>query len=72
MKLREWGEKERADQLMMCSALRKTMRELSDIRLRWAYWHGIIELEPVTGKIKPGRNDRCSCGSGKKYKKCCG
>lgn len=21
---------------------------------------------------KPGRNDLCSCGSGKKYKKCCG
>lgn len=23
-------------------------------------------------KAKPGRNDACSCGSGKKYKKCCG
>ncbi len=22
--------------------------------------------------LKPGRNDACSCGSGKKYKKCCG
>ncbi len=21
---------------------------------------------------KPGRNDSCPCGSGKKYKKCCG
>jgi preprotein translocase subunit SecA len=21
---------------------------------------------------KPGRNDVCSCGSGKKFKKCCG
>jgi len=21
---------------------------------------------------EPGRNDPCSCGSGKKYKKCCG
>lgn len=20
----------------------------------------------------PGRNDQCTCGSGKKYKKCCG
>ena len=20
---------------------------------------------------KPGRNDKCSCGSGRKYKKCC-
>lgn len=21
--------------------------------------------------VKPGRNDLCSCGSGKKYKQCC-
>ena len=21
--------------------------------------------------VKPGRNDPCPCGSGKKYKKCC-
>ena len=25
-----------------------------------------------TVKKKPGRNDLCPCGSGKKYKKCCG
>lgn len=24
------------------------------------------------GETKPGRNDPCPCGSGKKYKKCCG
>ncbi len=27
---------------------------------------------PVTVPDKPGRNDPCPCGSGKKYKKCCG
>ena len=26
----------------------------------------------VVSDEKPGRNDPCSCGSGKKYKKCCG
>lgn len=26
----------------------------------------------VAGSSKPGRNDPCPCGSGKKYKKCCG
>lgn len=26
----------------------------------------------VSPKQKPGRNDLCPCGSGKKYKKCCG
>ncbi len=28
--------------------------------------------EPVRGQGKVGRNDPCPCGSGKKYKKCCG
>jgi uncharacterized protein YecA (UPF0149 family) len=29
-------------------------------------------VEPIQGNDTPGRNDPCSCGSGKKYKKCCG
>lgn len=28
--------------------------------------------EPVKNGVKVGRNDPCTCGSGKKYKKCCG
>ena len=28
--------------------------------------------KPATAAKTPGRNDPCSCGSGKKYKKCCG
>jgi preprotein translocase subunit SecA len=27
---------------------------------------------PVVAQPKIGRNDQCPCGSGKKYKKCCG
>lgn len=27
---------------------------------------------PIIKTVVPGRNDPCSCGSGKKYKKCCG
>lgn len=27
---------------------------------------------PVHVEKKPGRNEPCSCNSGKKYKKCCG
>ena len=27
--------------------------------------------EPYIAPLKPGRNDPCVCGSGKKYKKCC-
>jgi uncharacterized protein YchJ len=30
-------------------------------------------LKPITREApKVGRNDPCSCGSGKKFKKCCG
>jgi len=29
-------------------------------------------VDPIEAKKEPGRNDPCPCGSGKKYKKCCG
>ena len=29
-------------------------------------------VETIRKEATPGRNDPCSCGSGKKYKKCCG
>ena len=32
----------------------------------------IIDKKTVTAKGEPGRNDLCPCGSGKKYKACCG
>jgi len=41
---------------------------------RWVYT-GQLEQGGKTVKYetpKPGRNDPCPCGSGKKYKKCCG
>ena len=31
-----------------------------------------VKKQPVKKVKKPGRNDPCPCGSGKKYKKCCG
>ncbi|MEC5212952.1 uncharacterized protein RCH06_001494 [Polaromonas sp. CG_9.5] len=30
------------------------------------------KVETLRKEVTPGRNDPCSCGSGKKYKKCCG
>lgn len=34
----------------------------------------ILQNRPATVSVEktPGRNDPCPCGSGKKYKKCCG
>ena len=29
-------------------------------------------VEPIKADAKPKRNDPCPCGSGKKYKQCCG
>ncbi len=34
--------------------------------------HGDEPKKPVTNNSRVGRNDMCPCGSGKKYKKCCG
>ncbi len=34
---------------------------------RWFYLTG----EPREGVLRPGRNEPCPCGSGRKYKACC-
>ncbi|HBN86213.1 MAG TPA: hypothetical protein DDZ89_20510, partial [Clostridiales bacterium] len=34
--------------------------------------HGGGEVSTGKKNYKPGRNDPCPCGSGKKYKSCCG
>ncbi len=30
------------------------------------------KVEPIKADERPARNDPCPCGSGKKFKKCCG
>ena len=30
------------------------------------------KVDPIQAREEPGRNDPCPCGSGKKFKKCCG
>jgi len=44
-------------------------RKVSDIR--YVREEAEVKKEPVRSK-KVGRNEPCPCGSGKKYKKCCG
>ena len=41
---------------------------------QWKFMDGeLVKPKPfVREEPKPGRNDPCPCGSGKKYKKCCG
>ncbi len=54
------------------------------VRTSWSRDEGMLWLEPrknpslrpkqrpIVKQHQPGRNDPCSCGSGKKYKRCCG
>jgi SEC-C motif-containing protein len=39
---------------------------------RWLFTEGIMIKPQPLSVSKIGRNDPCSCGSGSKYKKCCG
>ena len=50
---------------------RRKKRELEQARMAGAT-NGNTPQQVVRGSAKIGRNDPCPCGSGKKYKKCCG
>lgn len=58
------------------SGLKNEYHELSDfvkIDGVWYYKEGkLVPSTVVRSEAKVGRNDPCPCGSGKKYKKCCG
>jgi SEC-C motif domain protein len=38
----------------------------------WRYMRGDVSRASAPTFSAPGRNDPCPCGSGKKFKKCCG
>ena len=50
-------------------ALHERSRFRRDTDGSWVYVDGETALQPVK---KTGRNDPCPCGSGKKFKHCCG
>ena len=50
---------------------RKKRRELEQARMAGSGEAQTVQ-QVVRGTAKIGRNDPCPCGSGKKYKKCCG
>lgn len=52
------------DQLLEVVKAQQQRRERAMERSRYS--------APKTAEKKPGRNDPCPCGSGKKYKNCCG
>ena len=66
----------------------KLFRKMNEVDADWLYkldsWELVLPLEKrqaitrdwreskIVRREKVGRNDPCPCGSGKKYKKCCG
>ncbi len=54
------------------SIQKKKERELAAVSLAGGDSSGNKTAVPVVNSVKVGRNDVCPCGSGKKYKKCCG
>lgn len=39
---------------------------------KWHFTEGTMVKPKPLSSVKVGRNDRCPCGSGSKYKNCCG
>ena len=54
--------------LLECVAVQHEIDHLNGVLMFDREW----KLEPVKSESKVGRNDKCPCGSGRKYKKCCG
>ena len=65
---------ETAKSLVPCFDLevRKRHLQLRDLFLRAKLKAASDVMPKLTSALKVGRNELCPCGSGKKYKKCCG
>lgn len=66
----DWSENKTrlAHQIGFC------VEELRDYWKLWRYEYKVMPGSGHTVKVQPrvGRNEKCPCGSGKKYKQCCG
>jgi preprotein translocase subunit SecA len=54
------------------SAVNLGFNEAEESDIQKASRERSMKSKPVRVEQKVGRNDPCPCGSGKKYKKCCG
>ncbi len=54
------------------SRISRGNRSAEDIEAEDELLANTDKVEPLKAADTPGRNDPCSCGSGKKYKRCCG
>jgi len=65
----EWTPEEK--KLAREAHVAQAIWSLYDLREFWLD-RGIAPAAPIRKAPEPGRNDPCPCGSGKKYKQCCG
>jgi len=66
---KRFGKKQKARKLDELS--RKT-KSIEDIQAEEELLEKTAKTEPIKAGLKPKRNAPCPCGSGKKYKNCCG
>jgi len=52
--------------------LAKKTRDQDDLAAEEKLLKKTKKVEPIRAERAPGRNDPCPCGSGKKFKHCCG
>lgn len=71
-KVDELGGGLSADEELLVKDSLNSRAERDGLEPIWNSDGELIAEEPVVATVKVGRNDPCPCGSGKKYKKCCG
>ena len=64
-----WLGKRKAQKL---DGLAQRGRSAEDIDAERELIEKTKKVDPIKADSAPGRNDPCPCGSGRKYKKCCG
>lgn len=60
------------EQKQKLDELAKKARSKEDLDAEKELLEKTEKVEPIKAGEKPHRNAPCPCGSGKKYKKCCG
>jgi len=66
---KRFGAREKQHKL---DELAKKTRSSDDVKAEEKLLKETKKVDPIQGDGVPGRNEPCPCGSGKKYKKCCG